>query len=56
MHRVVHITAPYFVDDSIHYGDRLIWLYDIHLLISQMPPQELTQFARLALERRLNTI
>ncbi|MCA1651536.1 MAG: nucleotidyltransferase family protein, partial [Acidobacteria bacterium] len=42
MHRVVHITAPYFADDSIHYGDRLIWLYDIHLLVSQMPPHELT--------------
>lgn len=56
MHRVVHITAPYFVDDSIHYGDRLIWLYDIHLLVSQMRPHEVTQFAQLALERRLSTI
>ena len=56
MHRVVHVTAPYFVDDAVHYGDRLIWLYDIHLLVSQMPPQELTQFARLALEKRLSTI
>jgi hypothetical protein len=56
MHRVVHITAPYFVDDSVHYGDRLIWLYDIHLLVSRMPPQELMRFARLAAEKKLSTI
>ena len=57
MHRVAHITAPWWsVDGTLHYGDRLIWLYDIHLLASRMSPQELAGFARLAVERRLKTI
>jgi hypothetical protein len=56
MHRVAHVAAPWSVDDTRHYGDRLIWLYDIHLLTSRMSPQELTEFARLAVERRLKTI
>ena len=33
MHRATHQQAPYYVDGVAHYGgDRLIWLYDIHLL------------------------
>ena len=56
MHRVAHVTAPWWVDDTLQYGDRLIWLYDIHLLASRMSPQELTEFTRLAVERRLKTV
>jgi hypothetical protein len=56
MHRVVHVTASWCVNDKRHYGDRLIWLYDIHLLANRMPSQELTEFVRLAVERRLKTI
>ena len=56
MHRVGHVTASWSVNDRRHYGDRLIWLYDIHLLASRMSAQELTEFVRLAVERRLKTI
>lgn len=56
MHRVAHVTASWGVDDRRHYGDRLIWLYDIHLLASRMSSQELTEFVRLAVERQLKTI
>ena len=56
MHRVAHITAPWGVGDIRHYGDRLIWLYDIHLLASRMLAHELTELARLADARRLKTI
>lgn len=35
IHRGVHQHVPYFVDGQAqHDGDRLIWLYDIHLLAS----------------------
>ena len=56
MHRVAHVTAAWGVDETRHYGDRLIWLYDIHLLASRMSLPELTEFVRLAVERRLKTI
>jgi hypothetical protein len=56
MHRVAHVTASWGVDETRHYGDRLIWLYDIHLLASWMSLQELTQFVRLAVERRIKNI
>lgn len=56
MHRVAHVTAAWSVNDSRHYGDRLIWLYDIHLVASRMSSTELTEFVRLAVERRLKTI
>ena len=33
MHRATHRQNPYYVSDVAHFGgDRLIWLYDIHLL------------------------
>ena len=56
MHRVAHVTASWSINDTRHYGDRLIWLYDIHLLASGMSLQELTEFVRLAVERRIKTI
>ena len=56
MHRVGHVTASWSVNDRRHYGDRLIWLYDIHLLARRISSQELTEFVRLAVERRLKTI
>jgi hypothetical protein len=56
MHRVAHVTASWSVNDKRHYGDRLIWLHDIHLLASRMSSQELTEFVRLAVDRRLKTI
>jgi hypothetical protein len=56
MHRVAHVTAAWSVDDRPQYGDRLIWLYDIHLLACRMSLPELAEFVRLAVERRLKTI
>jgi hypothetical protein len=33
MHRGTHRHNPYYVSDEPHFGgDRLIWLYDLHLL------------------------
>jgi Uncharacterised nucleotidyltransferase len=46
LHRVAH-----------HYdSDRLIWLYDIHLLANGMDRREFEEFARLAAESRIRTI
>lgn len=46
VHRVAH-----------HYNsERLIWLYDIHLLISGMTYDELATFGQLVADRRLRTI
>ncbi|HAK54405.1 MAG: nucleotidyltransferase family protein [Vicinamibacterales bacterium] len=51
MHRVTHFGAPFFDGGRPRFGDRLIWLYDIHLLASAMPRTESTEFARLAVDR-----
>ncbi|HHH30149.1 MAG TPA: hypothetical protein ENK57_17650, partial [Polyangiaceae bacterium] len=37
LHRVTHVNAPYYVDGiAYHEEDRLIWLYDIHLLARRL--------------------
>jgi len=46
IHRVVHH----------HDNERLIWLYDIHLLLESMSADEHAQFWRMAAERRVLTI
>jgi len=46
IHRVVHH----------HDNERLIWLYDIHLLLESMSADEHSQFWRMAAERRVVTI
>ena len=57
MHRAHHIHSPYCVDGAPNLGgDRLIWLYDIHLLIDAMSPRELKEFARLAEDKRMRAI
>jgi hypothetical protein len=57
MHRVHHIHSPYHAGDvSCRGGERLIWLYDIHLLIDAMSPAELEEFARLADEKGMRSI
>jgi hypothetical protein len=35
---------------------RLIWLYDVHLLVSQLSPTELSRFVDLATRKRVRTI
>ena len=57
MHRAHHIHSPYRVDGvSSSGGDRLIWLYDIHLLIDAMSSRELEEFTRLAEKRSMRAI
>lgn len=50
MHRVTHKQNPYYVDGIAYYGaDRLIWLYDIHLLAMSFSSdqwRELLAFAK----------
>ncbi len=46
LHRVAHH----------HNSERLIWLYDIHLLVSRMTFEERTAFIRLAADRRLQAV
>lgn len=41
MHRATHEQAPYYCDGNARYGgDRLIWLYDIHLLAGGFSRQD----------------
>ena len=49
MHRVHHFHSAYRVEgvESLS-GDRLIWLYDIHLLLEAMEASELEEFVQLA--------
>jgi hypothetical protein len=57
MHRAGHKQAPYFVDGVAHYsGDRLIWLYDIHLLAQAMSPAQWDEFLRLAGQKGLRAV
>jgi len=46
-HRAQHVLNPYFVDGRAHYsGDRLIWLWDIHLLVGRLDPPGWEAFLR----------
>ena len=57
MHRGSHKHNPYYVDGVAHYGgDRLIWLYDIHLLAGRLTPVEWDEFVRLAAGKGLRAI
>ena len=49
MHRATHKHNPYYVDGVAYYsGDRLIWLYDIHLLASTLTAAQWDEFVSLA--------
>ena len=57
MHRAHHMHSPFYVDDApLVGGDRLIWLYDMHLLLKAMPLEERANFARLAVERKMGAV
>ncbi|MBI4526966.1 MAG: nucleotidyltransferase family protein [Deltaproteobacteria bacterium] len=57
IHRLTHYQAPYYIGPVAHYGgNRLIWLYDIHLLASSLPPEDWELFIRAAEEKRLRAI
>ena len=57
LHRANDLRQPQWVDDHASYGsERLIWLYDFHLLIGSMTPQQLSEFTDLAEEKGLREI
>jgi hypothetical protein len=57
IHRAGHAHAPYFVNGVPHFGiDRLIWLYDIRLLVSQMSAGELDAWAATAAAKGIGEI
>jgi len=57
IHRAGHANAPYHVDGIAHLGgDRLIWLYDIHLLVARMSAGDLDEFAALAASKQIKAI
>jgi hypothetical protein len=57
MHRARHRQAPYYVGGVAHYsGDRLIWLYDIHLLARNLAPEQWDECLVLAAEKGLRAV
>jgi hypothetical protein len=57
MHRSGHKQSPYYVDGVAHYsGDRLIWIYDIHLLARKLTQDEWTEFMSLATQKGLRAV
>ena len=56
LHRAGHANAPYYTGDVAHYGDRAIWLYDIHLIFTRMPGPEQDEFATRAVAKWIRAI
>lgn len=57
MHRATHKENPYYVDGVAYYsGDRLVWLYDIHLLIRSMTFHQLDVFVKMADSKGLHAV
>lgn len=57
MHRTSHKHHPYHVDGTAYYGgDRLIWLYDIHLLLEALSPLQQGELAELAQRKGLRAV
>jgi hypothetical protein len=54
MHRLTHIHNPYYVGGTAHHEpDRLIWLYDIHLLAGALTRREWAEFSQMAIAKGL---
>ena len=54
MHRATHKHNPYHVDGVAYYSaDRLIWLYDVHLLAQSLSPIQWHEVVRLARNKGL---
>ena len=57
VHRAGHaFQAAHDGDQARHGGDRLIWLYDIHLLAGRMSDAQFEEFARIAAARKIRAI
>lgn len=54
MHRIHHLHRPFRIGGLSTRGvDRLIWIYDIHLLLEAMSYDELLAFARMSEQNRM---
>lgn len=57
VHRASHKQIPYYMDGQAHYeGNRLIWLYDIHLLAAAFSPTDWAEFIELAHQKGLRAV
>lgn len=57
MHRATHKENPYYVDGVAYYGgDRLIWLYDIHLLVEKLSQVQVDDFLKQAKAKGLRAV
>ena len=57
MHRATHRQNPYYVGGEAHHdADRLIWLYDIHLLAGALNDVEWERVASLARDKGLGAV
>lgn len=57
MHRAAHVQAPYFEAGVARYsGDRLIWLYDIHLLAMSFSQGQWEGFLDLARRKGFRSV
>jgi hypothetical protein len=57
VHRCTHNQNPYYVDGNAHLGgNRLIWIYDIHLLAGEMGAQDWDEFADLVVRKQLRAV
>ncbi len=52
-HRAAHYQAPLHVGDRARRGDRLIWLYDLHLLVPPLTPAQGGELAQRAARQRV---
>jgi hypothetical protein len=53
IHRASHHQAPFYAGGVEHRGDRLIWLYDLHLLAPTLGPAQAEELAQRAARRRV---
>ena len=57
MHRGTHRQNPYYVDNVAHYeADRIIWLYDIHLLATVFQRADWEHAAQLAHRKGMRAV
>ncbi len=57
LHRANDLLMPQWIGQMASYGrERLIWLYDFHLLIQSLTPQQLSEFTELIAQRGLREI
>ena len=57
MHRAVSMQTPYYVDGQTYFsGNRLIWLYDMHLLAQSLSAEAWATFSDLAKQKGLRAI